>query len=164
VLEPSFESMTVPKFPPKSGAYRITATDNAGNALVDLSFDPEDVSDAAAGTKVFAFAIPERSFNAATLAKLRLTGNGSKVEFAATTMDASAAPDTGISVSERVRGRSEIRWNARTFPLLVVRDNRTGSILSLARGGAATVRQPAASLEIYASNGITTRRRVVTKR
>jgi hypothetical protein len=39
-------------------------------------------------------------------------------------------------------GQAELRWNAARYPMVLVRDTRTGAVVALARGG--TVRVPAA--------------------
>src|SRR5690606_13796790 len=45
-------------------------------------------------------------------------------------------------------------WDAAQSPLAVVRDARTGEILSLARGGAAVVESRDPELQIELSNGV----------
>ena len=47
-----------------------------------------------------------------------------------------------------------ITWNAARYPLVVVRDAKTGEILSFARGGSATVETAASDLELTLSDGV----------
>jgi hypothetical protein len=52
-------------------------------------------------------------------------------------------------------GRVSLRWDAKAYPLVVARDAATGAILSLARGGTATVAAPnAAGVQLVYSDGI----------
>ena len=54
----------------------------------------------------------------------------------------------------RAANGTSITWNAQRYPLAVVRDPKTGEILSLARGGAATIETSASDLELTLSDGV----------
>jgi hypothetical protein len=47
-----------------------------------------------------------------------------------------------------------VRWDGNAYPLVVVRDGVTGAILSLARGGEATVTTNGGNVDLVFSDGI----------
>jgi hypothetical protein len=164
VLEPSFEAVTIPHLPRTTGNYRIKALDAAGAALLDLAFNPETVPDAKDGTRIFAFAVPTRTIQAARLQRLHLSGGGRSVDVGATSGSLVAPATALVSVSAAGSGASEVRWDHTAYPLLVVRDHVTGAILSLARGGVSRVSAPPSALEIRASDRIRTRGSVIQRK
>ena len=79
--------------------------------------------------------------NAASLASTSVAG-------------ARALGDAPPALARRMGNDASITWNAQRYPLAVVRDAKTGEILSLARGGAANVETPASDLELTLSDGV----------
>ena len=65
-----------------------------------------------------------------------------------------ALVDEHTASARRVGSGAAITWNAERYPLVVVRDAKTGEILSLARGGSATVETAASDLELTLSDGV----------
>ncbi|MBK5189540.1 MAG: hypothetical protein JJD97_14955, partial [Gemmatimonadaceae bacterium] len=57
-LEPSFQIVTRPSLPARSGAYAVRALDASGGELFSLSFDGDTVADAPDAGRSFAYAIP----------------------------------------------------------------------------------------------------------
>jgi hypothetical protein len=51
-----------------------------------------------------------------------------------------------------------LQWNAAVHPMVMVRDARSGEVLSFARGGSVTVPGTGADLELVASDGVRSRR------
>lgn len=159
VLEPAVE-LTAPASPPvEPGPYRVEARDASGAVLHAFSFRAAEVADASGGERHFAFAIPRRLLPMDRVASLRLVANGlqSSVRGAEGAADARIAPvPPRFSLSGAGRGRAEVRWEAARYPLTVVRDPRTGEILSFARGGSVSVRTDAPELELLFSDGVRT--------
>ena len=60
-------------------------------------------------------------------------------------------------------GEGEIRliWNAVSHPLVLVRDARTGEVLSFARGGDMVIKTPAKQLELTLSSGVSSEKLVL---
>lgn len=54
-------------------------------------------------------------------------------------------------------GEVSLRWDAAAHPMVMVRDARSGEILSFARGGSITLPGAAADLELIASDGVRSR-------
>ena len=65
-----------------------------------------------------------------------------------------AAPEPQARVRTVGGATVEVTWDARTFPMAMVRDPETGQILSFARGGSVRLRAPGATLELVFSDGI----------
>jgi hypothetical protein len=159
VLEPSFEMVTHPSLPETSGAYALRALDAGGAPLFALSFDGDAVADAPGAARSFAYAIP-LSRATRPIASLVLAGPRGSVRRDAAPLSSSAVTggralaNTQPALARRIGNGASISWNAQRYPLAVVRDAKTGEILSLARGGAANVETPASDLELTLSDGV----------
>lgn len=159
VLEPAVELTARPRMPARPGPYRIEAKDASGATLYSFSFSGAEVADMEGGERHFAFTVPRRSLPMDRVASVRLVANGrqASVARAAGPVDTRIAPVAPrFSVSGAARGRAALRWEAARHPLAVVRDARTGEILSFARGGTADVRTDAPELEVLFSDGVRT--------
>ena len=159
VLEPSFQALTHPSLPPKSGAYALRALDATGAQLFTLSFDGDSVADAPGAGNSFAFAIP-LTRAAKPIASLVVAGPRGSARRDAAVVTASATAgqralvDAHTVAMRRVGSDAALTWNATRYPLVVVRDAKTGEVLSFARGGSATVETTASDLELTLSDGV----------
>ena len=159
VLEPSFQSVTHPVLPERSGAYALHAIDANGASLFALSFDGDSIADAAGAGRSFAYAIPLARARR-PIASLVLAGPRGSVrrDVASLTSSAvvgeSAVQSAAPVLARRMGNAASISWNAQRYPLAVVRDPKTGEILSLARGGTANVETAASDLELTLSDGV----------
>jgi hypothetical protein len=159
VLEPSFEVLTHPALPERSGSYALRALDDSGAPLFSLSFDGDSIADAASGARSFAYAIPVSSMRK-PMASLVLAGPRGTARRDAPAISASAnVPargfgDTAPARARAVAGGVSLAWNAQQYPLVVVRDATTGEILSLARGGSALVGTQSRDFELTLSDGV----------
>jgi hypothetical protein len=160
VLEPAVELRGRPRMPSRPGAYRIEATDAAGATLYAFSFDGVEVGDGAPGERHFAFTVPQRVLQMDRLAGVRLIANGRRAEqtrAGGPVLPGARPVGPRFSVSGPAAGRGpSVSWEAARHPLAVIRDGRTGEILSFARGGAARVRTDAPELEVLFSDGVRT--------
>ena len=164
VLEPSFEVLTHPTLPERSGAYSLRGFDDSGAPLLALSFDGDSIADASAGGRSFAYAIPVSSMRK-PMASLVLAGPRGSARRDSPALSARASITAGqhpsanrsSDTTPRARvaaGGVSLAWNAQRYPLVVVRDAATGEILSLARGGAALVGTRSRDLELTLSDGV----------
>jgi hypothetical protein len=163
VLEPAFELTTAAAMPEGRGAYRIEGLDASGGALFSYAFAGHEVADLPGTGRVFAFAIPLRRFDVTRLAGLRLSGAGREVRVSGG--PAAAAARVGGATVSAVRtasGRSAVTWDAASYPMAMVRDARTGQVLSFARGGSVEVDGEA--LEVTLSDGVRSVRTTVQPR
>jgi hypothetical protein len=155
VLEPAFEVTALPKLPERRGPLAIEGLDARGTALFSHSFEAAEVADDPQGSRSFMFKIPVRNFDLSRLSALRLRGQGAEVRVEGgapvAAMSTGSAPASGLAA--RLRGRlTHLTWDHRTYPMALVRDRRTGQVLSFARGGSVDV--PSSDLEVVLSNGV----------
>jgi hypothetical protein len=104
---------------------------------------------------LFVFKIPLREFDVSRLSALRLRGHGAEVRREAgpaiAAMRAGRAPASWLLA--RLRGRlTRVSWDHNAYPMAMVRDRRTGQVLSFARGGSVDV--SSGDLEVVLSNGV----------
>ena len=167
-LEPAIEMVARPSMPSRPGPHQIQTADAAGTPLYGFSFGGRQVADAGDGTEHFAFAVPQRAIGMDRLAAVRLSAAGGRA-----TRTTTAAPAAGgvqavaprFSVSAPAAGRGlSLSWAADRHPMVVVRDPRTGEILSFARGGSVNVQTDAPELELLFSDGVRTSARRVRVR
>ena len=155
VLEPAFEVETTIE-PVRAGSNRLVASDEGGNEIFAFSFAAQPMSHSP--NETFSLAIPLSLLNGRTLASLRLTSNG---RTAANTVSARVDGDPELTVAAAGPGRVRLRWDASRFPALLVRDRQTGDVLSIARGGDATIVSPRDELEVAWSNRVRSAKRGV---
>jgi len=163
VLEPAFEATTVPSLPETMGPYVVEGRDDAGRMIFSVPFAAEPMPDVAGDVRHFAFAVPISPDESAKIATLRLVARGKESIVRAPSGGAllgangvRRVPAQSLaSVTKVSPTRASVRWDASAYPLVVVRDAVTGSILSLARGGASTVAtNDGHAVELVVSDGI----------
>jgi CARDB len=159
VLEPAFEVVTRPSLPKVSGPYSIDGLTADGARVFGFSFDATPVADDPRGGRTFAFAVPLSESNAAQLGNLRLAGPGGTAEALSRP---AAAFGGGLAsdsvVARRIGGGVALHWDATAHPMVMVRDARSGQILSFARGGDANVATGTSDLELVVSDRVRSRR------
>ena len=162
-LEPAFEVTAPPAFPTSVGPYAVEGLDVAGERVFFVPFAAEQMPDVAGDVRHFAFAVPMSVEQSARIATLRLIAPGREASVHAAALpigqgaqlSLQAAP-ASASVTRAAVNRVSVRWNANEYPLIIVRDALTGSILSLARGGDASVTTTGGDVELVFSDGIHT--------
>jgi hypothetical protein len=162
VLEPAFSIVTRPSVPREAGPYRIEGVTRNGRTVFSYMFEGEQPADANDATaRHFAFAIPMDEATQADLATIRLTGPGTT----AASMQTSLAP-AGVSLAVNAvdaaatgTGGVRVQWNATGARMALIRDRRTGDVLSFARGASAQVRTQSSDLEVIVSDGVRSTRR-----
>ncbi|MEP7226733.1 MAG: hypothetical protein ABI785_05190 [Gemmatimonadales bacterium] len=161
VLEPAFQVNTRPSLPVRPGPYSLSASAENGATLFSFSFAPKQIADLPGGQKNFAFAVPLSDTQARQLTTIRLAGAGRQ-----TVRRAPVAAVSGMQQSAGVKplsasarrladGGTGIQWDARTHPMAMVRDARTGEVLSLARGGSVELPGNRHEVDLVISNGVT---------
>ncbi len=171
VLEPSFESVTKPRLPDGNGTTRLEGFDVDGARMFSYAFDGAVVADLANGDeRHFAFAIPTRLLTTNRLDRMRLSASGGSIEQSSRVL-APAANSSGLRLSSlqsvtavRVGAMVAVRWDAQSFPMVVVRDPRTSEILSLARGGFVSLPSSAPDVELQLSDGVRSSRMILPLR
>jgi hypothetical protein len=164
VLEPAFQVNTRPKLPERPGPYTVEATSSDGTALFNLSFAAHTVADAPGSHENFVFAVPLAPERVARISTIRLSGRGRHTVSSALPRSAAArgqlspgaAPDS-IEMRPMASGRVQLRWNVRAHPMVMVRDARSGEVLSLARGGDVQLSNIKGDVDLVVSDGVKSR-------
>jgi hypothetical protein len=157
-LEPAFHVVARPSLPNKRGPWNLVARDADARVLFSHSFDVTEVGDAKRPAGAFAFALPVDADMAARIHTLRVTGPAGQAERAVRDRVGAAAIGR-----ERSTDRVTMRWDRDAFPAALLRDTRTGRILSIVRNGVLSVRSDP-SLELLLSDGVRTIRERVDQR
>jgi hypothetical protein len=167
VLEPAFQVNTRPSLPGRSGPYSVSATRENGATLFTFSFAPKEIADLPEGQKTFAFAVPVSDAQARQVTTLRLSGPGRQavrrapVPVTPGMQQGTGAGPQSVTVRRLTSGGTGIQWDARAHPMVMVRDARTGEVLSLARGGSAELPGVRHEVDLVLSNGVTSNARRV---
>lgn len=167
VLEPAYDVVAPPSLPTRTGRHRLELTGDAGESLVSLSFDGERIADSPTNDETFAFVVPKDMLRGRDVARLRVSNPAASQE--ARDPQAQRRPlvrdASDLPVATRVgRGLLRLTWANDQVKGVLVRDARTGDILTFARGGGATVRTDASALDLVVSNGVRSERgRVVVR-
>jgi hypothetical protein len=156
VLEPAFQAVTRPSLPKGPGSYNVEARSSDGVRVFSLHFSPLEVADDPNGGKHFAFAVPLTPEQNARIDHLRLAGTAGT-----TTLFRQGDRAAPVEVTTAGAGRVALRWDASRAPMVVVRDARSGEILSFARGGRAEFAAEQAEFSIGVSDRIQSRERIV---
>ena len=157
VLEPAFQVVTRPVLPSRPGPYSMEGTASDGSRVFGLSFDAVEVADDARGARQFAFAVPLDEGAATRLETIRLAGPGvGMAAISASPASLRATPAEPVSLM-RSAGGVALRWDAAAHPMIMVRDARTGEVLSFARGGSAVVPADGSEVELVMSDGVRSR-------
>jgi hypothetical protein len=153
ILEPTFQLSMPERMPNGTGEYRLEGLDAQGRLLFSWRFDPLR-TDHDAGSS-FGFSVPTRLAHMSQLAAIRVVGpEGEAVRRRGATEDAVVRIDeTG--------GRSALSWDS-SYEMALVRDARTGEIISFARGG--TLQIPSRAVEVMLSDGVRSVRAGVERR
>ena len=153
VIEPAFEISTRPALPVRPGPYTLQGFDAGGAVLFSLPFSGEQLAELDTREHHFAFALPARLAQTERLARLRVTGPGVAVERRRGAR-AGTRPLAPRAIGRRVGREVRLEWPRAELPMALVRDARTGQVLSFARGGAARVETGARNLDVTFSDGL----------
>ncbi len=146
--------------PPGPGPYRLEGRSATGVILVSTAFAADALSEGMEGERHFAFTVPMAEERTRELALLRLSGAGVLAELAPRPAATPGARTPSIPLRAEALGgeRVAFTWDADQHPLVVVRDGRTGEVLSLARGGRVEIVSTSPELDLELSDGLGTQR------
>lgn len=156
VLEPALQVETIPVWP-ELGEYLLEGFDENGKDLFSFHFGAVPIADArAAGASGFSFALPLSWSDLQALGELRVSFQG-RLLGRRVSAPASAAGPLGLLaplLTRQASGALRLRWDARTHPLVMVRDPGTGQVLALLRDGDAQLEAPQQELELTFTDGV----------
>jgi len=160
-LEAAFQVRREP-LPPRPGEYLLTALDARGAVLASVPFAPDAVED---GTEpdlgAFDFVIPMTQAMKDGLAILRVSRGGLTLGERHAAGHGIGADDPRPHASRDGHGLVRLVWNPQAAQEVLVKDARTGEVLSLGAGGRLALGTRAHELECLFSDGVRTRARKV---
>lgn len=167
-LEPAFRTQFLGNLP-APGQYQVEARDLAGNVLSSQSFEAYQVEDLPEGESVrlFSFVLPMPASGIQSVASLRLAMRDGQELTRRVTRESSgeisqAAPlaesETAVQTIELPNHAMQFRWDADRYPVLMVRDQKTGEVRGFLRGGQAEMEDAPADLDLQLSDGVRSRR------
>ena len=149
VLEPGFEVDAPATLPVRGGPNRLEGLGPAGETLFSFTFAGDRIADSPdPNDQTFAFVVPLSQLRGVDLARLRFSAPNGQVEQRST--GRASAPTALRTTSGRIR----VNWNASASRAALIRDLRTGAILSIARGGTIDVHTSSDDLEVTLSDGV----------
>ena len=158
VLEPVFQVVTRPVLPRRPGPYAIEATTSDGTRAFSLSFEASEVADDPRGGRHFAFAVPLDEATASRLESIRLSGPGAgAAAMLRTTAVGKTDPEAVPARLSYSAGGMALRWDPAVHPAVMVRDARTGEVLSFARGGEVVLPAERSEVDLVLSDGVRSR-------
>lgn len=140
VLEPAFR-VPAPADPlPRVGPHSLDLLAADGRVLRTIRFEATEVADLPGGAeRHFAFVLPLGAGPGRELAGLAVRSGDLR---ATRTAPPGRDGDPELRLARVNSGQVELRWNGARYPMVLVRDLRTGAVVSLARGGAVRVPSP----------------------
>lgn len=161
-LEPAFRTAPIGVRPDPRGTWRVEGRDASNALLFSEPFEPEAVADLPGEERQFAFVLPSDAATLDRLASLRVSGPGGAAE----QRTRSGPPEPGDQPAARSVGPGvrRITWDGGRHPMAMIRDARTGEILSFARGGAVDLWSDRGSFDVQLSDGVRGVRRIATVR
>ena len=151
-LDPSVEMPMRPARPDDRGSSTVQGFDENGSLLFSYRFDPEIVPHLE-GTGHFVFALPLSEIGGRQPETVRVESAG-RVAERRSRIPREARPEGHVRRQSVARGE-EFSWNVADHPMAVMRDRRTGRILSFSRSGRVVFpAADAADVEVILSDGV----------
>jgi hypothetical protein len=148
ILEPGIEVDAPPSMPARTGPHRIEGLGARGEQLFAFSFAGDRIADSPdPNDETFAFIVPLSQLRGIDLDRLRLSARGRAVEQRGS---GGGATPTAVRTARGVR----VTWNAAAARVALIRDARTGEILSFARTGVVDLPVRSDDLEVTLSDGV----------
>jgi hypothetical protein len=149
VLEPGVEVDAPASLPTRGGPHRVEGFGPSGETLFSLSFTGDRVADTDdPNDQSFAFVVPMTQLRGLELNRIRLVALGRQVE------QRGAGGGAAPAAQRTAPGRVRVTWNPSSARLAMIRDGRTGQILSFDRRGSVDLRTNSDDIEVTLSDGV----------
>src|SRR5678816_1973031 len=162
-LEPAFRTPYRGALP-AAGPYTLEARDITGSVLASLPFDAPEVADIPQGSvRLFSFVVPLSPDALNAVASLRIAakdGSALTHQVSRAALDIVNAPGAtvtdAVDVLDLPDHSVQFTWDAERYPVILVRDTKTGEVRGFLRGGQAEIQDAPSELEVQASDGVRT--------
>lgn len=152
-LHPTFALTTRAVLPERGGPNALIGRAADGTEIFRLSFEAPALLDGVADSRHFAFFLPLDRIRSEAVTRIELiTPQGTAVH----TVASARTADDRVELTPMPGGTLRMRWDGQRYPMAIVRDRASGTILSIARLGDADLRALPQQVEILASDGVRT--------
>ncbi len=155
-LEPGFR-VPMKGVAPVTGEYNWEGRDRFGIPLASVSFDAPEVADLPDHSlQLFSFIVPLSVQVLDSLNSQHVLHGGREVarQVRTTASDQVITADAPVDLIDLAPRRLQLTWNAARYPMLMLRDARTGEVRGFLRGGLAQAEQLPAEIEVHVSDGV----------
>jgi hypothetical protein len=161
-LEPAIALVRAQPLPDGAADLVVEGFDAAGRTLFREPAASKAFSHGPVGTRAFSAVVPMAAAEADLVHAIRVSGPGVRegtrrgrlAASPAEARDLAAGRAPGFAAVGGRPGRTELVWDAGRFPLVVVRDAGTGTVVAMARRGRIELPLPADRLTFDISDGV----------
>lgn len=154
-LEPAFR-IPANRSLAEPGPYTWEARDSMGRVLASVSFNAPEVADAPddGSVQMFSFVVPLNTDVLAAIQSVHVKSGNQ--ELARRTVSAAPADDfqSAIRMQDLPDGRLQIVWDADRYPVLMLRDARTGEVRGFVRGGNAQIEAAPREIVVHSPDDV----------
>jgi len=145
-LEPAFR-VASKGVPTEAGSYTWEARDALGRVLASVSFAAHEVADLPDGNaQMFSFVAPLSPEVLQLVQSMRVRGGDQ--ELAQRPLAAGAPAADQLRIDEAPNRALQVVWDSEKYPVLMLRDTKTGEVRGFVRGGNATVEDVPADVDV----------------
>ena len=155
-LEPAFR-IPVKNPEPQSGPYTWEARDAIGRVVASVNFGAVEVADVPdRSAQAFSFVVPLNDDVLAAIRTIQVRAGDRELARRALSDATATDLESAIDLQEMPANRMQIVWDADRFPVLMLRDAKTGEVRGFLRGGNAEVEAAPRELELRAPDRTST--------
>ena len=148
-LEPAFR-IPVKNPQPQSGPYTWEAYDAIGRLMASVSFDAAEVADLPSdrSVRMFSFVVPLDTDVLSLVQTMRIKAGDQ--ELARRNVAVAADFDQNVHMQDGPDGKLQLTWDAERYPVIMVRDAKSGEVRGFLRGGNAEIDAAPSEVEVRA--------------
>jgi len=149
-LEPAFR-VPANRSLAEPGPYTWEARDAIGRVLASVSFDAPEVADSPdRSVQMFSFVVPLNSDVLAAIQTMHVKSGGQELANRTVSLATAADLESAVQVNDLPDNRMQLVWDADRFPVLMLRDAKTGEVRGFLRGGNTEIEAAPRELELRA--------------
>jgi hypothetical protein len=138
------------------GPYTWEARDSMGRVLASVSFSAPEVADGPddGSVQMFSFVVPLQADALAAIQTMHVK-SGDKELAQRTVVSASTAEfEAAVHMQDLPKNRLQIVWDADRFPVLMLRDAKTGEVRGFVRGGNAQIEAAPKEIVVHSPDDV----------
>jgi hypothetical protein len=137
------------------GPYTWEARDSMGRILASVSFDAAEVADVPDGSvQMFSFVVPLQPEILAAMQTIHVKSGNQELAHRAVSAAPAADFQNAIRMQDMANGSLQIVWDAERYPVLMLRDARTGEVRGFVRGGNAQIEAAPKEIVVHSPDDV----------